>query len=201
MNLSYARMYSIFYYFCAKTNNTFMKKLSILTFCLLLSLVCFSQQEPQQLSKFDVSRLEFGGNFGLSFGNYTTSVIIAPQVGYVFNPRFSAGAGVNYSYYRYSLDSYNKSSLNYMGFNVYGRVKPVNPVVLQVQPEVYRVWGSSYGSSVSRLVSTLLVGGGIIVPIGNRAGISMMLYYDLIQDNYSPYKDRIIYSVGYTVTF
>ena len=177
-----------------------MKKLII---CILYSLftgICFSQTPPQQTSKFDITKLEFGGNFGLSFGSNATSVVIAPQVGYAFDPHFSAGIGVNYSYYRYSSDSYNKTSLNYMGFNAYGRIKPANPIVLQIQPEIYRVWGSSYGSSISQVVPTLLVGGGVIVPVGKSSGIFMMLYYDIVQNNYSPYGNRIFYSVGYTVS-
>jgi len=178
-----------------------MKRLIICVLYSFCTVICFSQTTQQQPPKFDINKLEFGGNFGLSFGNNATSIVIAPQVGYMLDPRFSAGIGVNYSYYRYSPDSYYTSNLNYMGFNVYGRVKPVNTIVLQIQPEVYRMWGSSYGSSVSQLVSTLLVGGGVILPIGEKAGISMMLYYDLVQNQYSPYGNRLFYSVGYVVTF
>jgi hypothetical protein len=177
-----------------------MKKLIICGLYSLFAVICFGQVTQLQPSKFDPKRLEYGGNFGLSFGNNATTVIIAPQVGYAFDPRFSAGIGVNYSYYRYSPDSYGNVSLNYMGFDVYGRVKPFNPIVLQVQPEIYHMWGSSYGSSISQIVPTLLVGGGLTVPLGNgRGGILMMLYYDLVQNQYSPYGNRLFYSVGYTV--
>lgn len=177
-----------------------MRKLIICVFYLLSGGICFSQVTTKQPSKFDVSKLEYGGNFGLSFGSNATSVIIAPQVGYVLDPRLSAGIGVNYSYYRYSSDLFNSTmSLNYMGFNVYGRVRPVNPIQLQIQPEIYRMWGSSNGSSISKLVSTLLAGAGVIIPLGNGGGISLMLYYDLIQNDYSPYGDRLFYSVGYTI--
>ena len=179
-----------------------MKKLIIYVLCLLPATVCFSQvTPPQQPSKFDPKRLEFGGNFGLSFGSDASAVIIAPQVGYLLSPHFSVGAGVNYSYYHYSPDSYGSSSFNYMGLNLYGRIQPFNPLVIKVQPELYRMWGSSYGSSVSKLVPTFLVGGGIVVPVGNRGGILMMLYYDLAQNDYSPYGNRIFYSVGYTFGF
>jgi hypothetical protein len=177
-----------------------MKQLITCTLFLLSSVICFSQTTPQQTSQFDINKLEFGGNLGFSFGNNYSSVIISPQVGYALDPHFSAGLGVNYSYYRYSYDSYNKSSLNYMGFNLYGRVKPANNIVLQMQPEIFRVWGSSYDSSVSELVTTLLIGGGVIIPMGNRRGISMMLYYDLVQNKYSPYRNGIFYSVGYTIS-
>lgn len=174
-----------------------MKKLIICTLFLLSTGICFSQSTIKQPSKFDISKLEFGGNFGLSLGDDATSIIIAPQVGYRFDPRFSAGLGVNYTYY-----SYSGEKLNYMGFSVYGRVNPFNPLVLQVQPEIYRMWGSSNGSSIeSRIVSTLLLGGGIIIPLGAGRGVTMMLYYDVANSEYSPYGNRLFYSVGYTLTF
>ena len=175
-----------------------MKKLIICALCSLSIHICFSQATLSQASKFDPAKLEFGGNFGLSFGNNTTSVVIAPQTGYAYDPRFSAGVGVNYSYYRYSTSTYNSTKLNYMWFNVYGRIRPVQSIVLQVQPEFYRMWGTSNGLSISQPVTTLLVGGGVTVPLGNRGGILLMLYYDLVQNDYSPYGDRLFYSVGYT---
>ncbi|MCL1932202.1 MAG: hypothetical protein FWF53_00095 [Candidatus Azobacteroides sp.] len=179
-----------------------MKKLIICVLYLLLSgSACFSQVTEKQPSKFDVSKLEYGGNFGLSWGGDATTIIIAPQVGYVFDPHFSGGVGINYSYYNHSPDSYNRTSLNYMGFNVYGRVRPVNPIQLQIQPEIYRMWGSSRDLSLSKLVPTLLAGAGVIIPLGNGGGVSLMLYYDLLQSQYTPYRDGIFYSVGYTVQF
>jgi hypothetical protein len=176
-----------------------MKKQILYTLCLLSVVTCYGQTTAQQPSNFDFSKLELGGNFGLSFGNDASSVIIAPQIGYVFTPKLSAGVGVNYSYYRYSPNPHNRISLNYMGFNAYGRVKPANPIVLQIQPEIFRTWGSSYGTSISQFVATLLVGGGVVIPTGNNGGISLMLYYDLVQNNYSPYRDGLYYSVGYAV--
>jgi len=173
-----------------------MKKLIICALYSLSAMICFSQTTPPQAPKLDVSRLEFGGNLGVSWGNKVSAITIAPQVGYVFDPNLSAGAGVSYSYYRFSSKSYGSTSLNYMGLNAYGRIKPFYPLVLQIQPEIYRTWGSSYGSSVSHLVPTFLLGGGVILPVGS---ISLMLYYDLVQSKYSPYGNGFFFSVGYII--
>jgi len=174
-----------------------MKRLIIYTVFLLSIAICYGQSSTQQPSKFDKNKLEYGGNLGLSFGKYngsnSTSIIIAPQVGYKFDPRFSAGTGVNYSYY-----SWDDTKRNYFGFNVYGRVRPFNPLVLQIQPEIYRMWGSIYGESISELVPVLLIGGGVSIPIGSRSSMIMMLHYDVIQKYYTPYGNRIFYSVGYS---
>jgi len=173
-----------------------MKRLIICILWLLPAVIGFSQTTPRQPYKFDPSKLEFGGNFGLAFGNRASSVIIAPQVGYAFDSHLSAGAGVNYSYYHYS-DYYGSTSLNYMGLNVYARAKPIQPIVLQIQPEIYRMWGSAG----SQIVPTLLVGGGVIIPMGGAGGMMLMLYYDVAQNSWSPYGNGIFYSVGYTVYF
>ena len=173
-----------------------MKRLIFYTVFFLSVAASYSQPTEKQPFKFDKSKLEYGGNLGLSIGSNATSIIIAPQLGYRFDPRFSAGAGVNYSYY-----SYSSNKLNYTGFNIYGRVRPFNPFVLQVQQEIYRMWGSIEGESVSEIVPAFLGGAGITIPFGSSGGMTMMIFYDLAQNKYSPYGNRLFYSVGYTFGF
>jgi len=160
--------------------------------------ICVSISAQEGTSGFDKNKLLFGGALGLSFGSNSTVVNIAPQIGYQFNSYFAAGAGFSYNYFSYS-DRLENWSQNYFGFNLYGRATPVKYVALQVQPEIHRMWASYL--SESRIVPCMLVGGGIIMPAGARGGISMMFYYDLIQDEFSPYYDRLIYSVGYVFNF
>lgn len=144
-------------------------------------------------SVFDKNRLEFGGIFGASFGNKTTSVKISPQVGYAFTDNFSAGLGVGYIYYDYD----NRYSENYAGMNLYGRFRPWRYIMIQAQPEIYRTWGDSK----SEIVTCFLIGGGVVFPVGNFGGVTLSLSYDLIQNDRSPYNDKIIYSLGYTIGF
>ena len=78
-----------------------MKKyLLLLTLLTTVFLQTQAQEEdepdpPKQ--GFDKSKLFFGGNFGLSFGN-STFINVSPQVGYRFNQYVAAGAGVNFNY-------------------------------------------------------------------------------------------------------
>ena len=155
-----------------------------------------SNQENK--SGFDKSKLVFGGALGLSFSDNYTVVNIAPQIGYQFSQYLAAGVGVAYNYYSYSYYS-EKWSYNYLGFNLYSRITPVKYIALQVQPEIYRMWASDLPQS--RMVPCVLVGGGAILPVGAKGGISMMLYYDLIQDDFSPYRDQLVYSIGYVFNF
>jgi len=148
-------------------------------------------------SGFDKRNLVFGGGLGLSFGNDYTSFIIAPQVGYRFNNYFTAGAGISYSYY-----SFNNWSQNYLGANIYARVTPISYIALQIQPEIYKMWaGDRFNNTISKTVPCLLVGGGAILPTGRNSAVSMMLYYDLVQNEYSPYFNRLVYSIGYIFSF
>jgi len=169
--------------------------LSILSVALFICASVSAQENP---SGFDKNKLLFGGSLGLSFGNYYTVINIAPQVGYQFNPYFAVGGGFSYNYFKYSSHFENWSQ-NYFGMNLFGRVTPVKYVALQVQPEVHRMWASHLPES--RIVPCLLVGGGAIMPAGTRGGVSMMFYYDLIQNRYSPYHDQLVYSVGYIFSF
>ena len=134
-----------------------------------------------------------GGSCGVSFGDYT-SVDVSPQVGYCWNEFFSAGGGVNYNYHHSS----NQYDMNYLGVNVFGRVNPVRYIALQIQPELKGSWGKSYGKKIGfRYVPTMLVGGGGVIPTGTGS-ISVMFYYDVIQDKYSPYGKNWVCSVGYS---
>ena len=134
-----------------------------------------------------------GGSCGVSFGDYT-SVDVSPQVGYCWNEFFSAGGGVNYNYHHSS----NQYDMNYLGVNVFGRVNPVRYIALQIQPELKGSWGKSYGKKIGfRYVPTMLVGGGGVIPTGTGS-ISVMFYYDVIQDECSPYGKNWVCSVGYS---
>lgn len=138
-------------------------------------------------------RWSLGGSFGMSFGDYT-SIDVSPQVGYHWNEFFAAGGGISYNYH-HSSKNYD---MNYLGVNIFGRVTPVKYIALQVQPEIKASWGKAYERKIDlRYVPVMLVGGGGIIPTG-MGSLSVMFYYDVIQDKYSPYGKNWICSVGYS---
>lgn len=169
-------------------------KRAVLLFSLLATIVIsgFSQ-------KFDASRLSVGGNFSLQFGDYTV-VGVSPQVGYDFSKYFTAGAGFGYTYLKDKHYDY-KWSNSYLSFDVFGRIYPVEYLVIGIQPEISRMWqnikyndGAKF--SESKFVPSFLVGGGV-----RLGGMIAMIQYDVVQDKNSPYGDNIFYSVGYTFRF
>lgn len=171
-----------------------MKKVGLL----FLLLLCVTVGKAQ----FDASRVTLGGGLGLQFGDYTV-VNIAPQVGYNVSSYLNAGAGFTYSYYSRKYDhSSLKQSSNYLGFNLYGLIYPIPYVVLKVQPEVNRMWQTNeerttgYKETTEEFMFVCLVGGGL------RLGpVTAMLQYDVVQNEYSPYGNKLFYSVGYTFSF
>lgn len=153
-------------------------------------------KKAPQRSSFDPSRLEFGGSLGLQFGDYTT-VNISPEIGYRFTNYLSAGIGIGYTYA--SEDRYNLEIKEHYGsFNVYGTLYPTSFLIFSVRPEMSRVWQTvkyrDYSVSDSKFVPSVVVGGGV------RLGpMVVQIKYDVVQDDYSPYGNRIFYSVGYTI--
>ncbi len=157
----------------------------------------------QTKSSFDKNKLFFGGNLGLQFGDYTL-VDISPQVGYAFNQYFAAGLGLTYTYL--NSDYYNyEYSRSYAGINLFAQVYPIRNIILAVQPEANYLWGKDkypgYEVSDNRFVPALVIGAGVRFPVGNVGGMVMMLQYDVIQDDYSPYGNNVFYTVGYTFGF
>jgi len=170
-----------------------MKKISAFLFFLVAGIITAQAQ-------FQTSRLTFGGGVGVQFGDYTL-VNVAPQVGYDFNKYLNAGAGFTYTYYSNKYDSWREKN-SYLGFNLYGKVYPIPYVVLMVQPEINRMWRTleyrptHKKNKEEEFVPVVLVGGGV------RLGpITAMIQYDVVQDENSPYGDRLFYSVGYTFNF
>ncbi len=157
----------------------------------------------------DPSRLYFGGNFGLTFGNFTF-VNVSPQVGYRLNEQFSVGTGINFIYqsskYNYGSNNYDKSEYAYVGLGVFGRFNPIKFLLLNVQPEMNYVWGNtkyvrpqnSYEyKQEGKFVPSLLAGVGAALPTGGRGALIAMIQYDLIQNDLSPYGKNPFFSFGF----
>lgn len=156
------------------------------------------------------SRWFTGGNFGLSFGNFTF-INISPQIGYRFTERFAAGGGVNFQYIsnrtRINNTTTYRSNRGVGGLNVFGRVYPIQQLMLQVQPEANYVWGKDRDFVAGqefrfggRMVPSLLLGGGAVLPAGRNAMI-LSVFYDVVQNPDAPYGNRPIVNIGYNIGF
>lgn len=194
-----------------------MKLLGLTLFGLMLMVHVMGQEKenekPEQPAEgevvkkkkgLDPERLFFGGNFGVTFGNFTF-INISPQVGYHVSPMFSAGAGVNFIYQSdkyYSGSREVKNTLGYAGLNIFGRLNPYKFILLNAQPELNYVWGTTRVEGLSdskidpRFVPSFLVGVGAALPMGGRGRMIAMLQYDIIQDKFSPYGRNAFFTFG-----
>lgn len=162
-------------------------------------------QDEEPRKGFDRDKLFFGGNFGLAFGSNNTLVNVSPQVGYRFNQYLAAGAGVNFIYSSYKFWGY-KTNYGVTGLNVFGRVYPFEYAFLQLQPELNYNWGKykfddgSEEKLKGEFTPSLLGGVGAAIPAGRGAFI-IMVQYDLLQKDRSPYGNRAFYNFGYNFGF
>ena len=190
-----------------------MRNIAFGLLLLALSFSAWGQDETEGEKKgFQKERLFVGGNFGLTFGNYTL-INISPQVGYRFTDFFSAGLGINGQYisvksYFTNGQEYSRTSQGVTGLNVFGRIYPVDQIMIQVQPEANYVFGNiKYydGRSPDKIkldaviAPSLLLGGGAVLPAG-RGSFIASVFYDVLQHKNSPYGARPIYNFGYNIS-
>lgn len=192
---------------------THMKHILFSSLLFLLSLTALAQdteegKEEEPKKGFQKEALFVGGNFGLSFGDYTV-INLSPQLGYRFNRFLAAGVGINGQYVsvrdRYvNGGTFRKTSQGVVGLNLFGRVYPIEQVMLQVQPEFNYIFGKeTYFDTNPRteykmdaeIIPSLLLGGGVVIP-GGRSSAMIYLMYDVLQKDNSPYGKKPFINFG-----
>jgi len=187
-----------------------MKRFVLLVGFVFCATVLSAQQEEDEEQKgFSRDKMFIGGNFGLSFGDYTL-INVSPQLGYRFNRFIAAGVGINGQYVSikerdFSGNPFRRVSQGVIGLNVFGRVYPINNIMLQLQPELNYIFGNQrfYNPRQdfkidAEIVPSLLAGGGVVLPSGNSAFI-ISVFYDLLQKENSPYGKQPFISFGYNI--
>lgn len=170
-----------------------MKKSITTLVTILLMVVAIGDVEGQERKRW-----RFGGSVGFNFTDSYNNIRISPQVGYSFSNFFMLGMGVSYSHYK-NKDYDNKT--NYLGANINARIFPFRYLTAFVQPEIQHRWGTSgHHKSKTSTFGTCLVGGGIAIPVGFGNFIAEV-YYDVLQNRYTPHGKNIGYSVGYSFAF
>lgn len=184
-----------------------MRKVKLIVILIFTSISLFAQDE--QVSKgFNKENLFVGGNFGLSFGDYTF-INLSPQLGYHFNRFLAAGIGINGQYINintrnYDGSLYSRTQQGVVGLNIFGRVYPFRQFMVQIQPEANYVFGQETFYQPEKqvfkldavIVPSVLAGGGFVLPSG-RGELIISIFYDVLNRVNSPYGNRPIYNIGY----
>lgn len=143
-------------------------------------------------------RLFIGGGFGFGISSYSTSLMVAPEIGYRLSPSFDIGTRLNYTYYRYN-DDLLKYSTNNFGIAGFGRYYLFffNDLFLHAEFEalnyeqVYLDYNYQVDHKERTWVSSLFVGGGYRQWIGNTAFVGITVLWNLLDDINSPYANPI----------
>jgi hypothetical protein len=185
-------------------------KLFMALFFSALILPSYCQISTEDNSRF-WDRIYFGGNFGLAFGTIT-QIDISPIAGYRITPRFSAGVGGTYQYYKeeikYVHGTYKWETSIYGGkvFGTYVLLDEKNTflpfnlgsIILQSECEIlnvetYRLNQAGYYINAGReWICNILAGGGIRQRIGERSSIDLMILWNLNDTPFSPYSNPVI---------
>lgn len=181
------------------------KLLPLLLFVVILgfsipSYAQFGQPDSKQSdNEFKMSkRLFIGGGLGFGMSSYSTSLWIAPEVGYRISPSFDIGLRFTYNYYHYNDDLVKFSTNNY-GSSLFARYYLFffNDLFLHAE---YEVLSYEYGNYVNlngdvettrEWVSGLFLGGGYRQWIGSNAFIGITILWNVLDDINSPYSNPI----------
>ena len=149
-----------------------------------------------------MDRIYFGGGFGAQFGNITY-IDISPAIGYMITRQLSGGVGISYRYYH---NKYLDYKTNIYGGRVFIRQNfsvMKLPLFLYAEYEnlnyEYVVGQTQDGFITKReWIPGILLGGGLFQQIGNKAGFTVMILYNVIYDeSRTPYNNPVI-RAGFT---
>ncbi len=188
--------------------NARIKKSFIIVICILLNMLHVQTFSQRSFG----SKVFFGGNLGLQFGNLTL-VDISPLIGYRLTEDIDIGVSITYKYYKvkdyyYYLqgNKYFDLEANILGGGIFGRYHFTETLFAHAEIEYlnfnqdnYIIYNNGIVKENENIgISSVLVGGGYKQAIGGNSFLTIMLLYNLNETNNSPYSNPII-RVGFAV--
>jgi hypothetical protein len=147
-------------------------------------------------------RFYVGGYLGLQFGTYT-SIDISPLLGYRITPDFNVGIGLLYTYTsfdygppvgQHGYSSWGgRLSTNYTLFNLIS-------LGVEYQYRTVELYNSFENSFQNQGVNVLFLGGGFRQKVGRNTFMFIMAYYDILQEQYTPYPN-VVFRIGVSAGF
>ncbi|NRD18913.1 alpha-ketoglutarate decarboxylase [Winogradskyella eckloniae] len=168
------------------TNLSLLYSIKIKIFTIFLSFFtfCVIAQSDTSTNNF-WNNVEFGGGFGLNFGDGYFSTAISPNALYRFSPYIATGVGLNFSYSQQK--DFFKSTV--LGASVIGLFNPYEVVQISTEFEQLHVRRNFNQNFVSNpdddyWYPALFIGLGY-----SSNNVTIGLRYDVLYD-----KDKSIYS-------
>jgi hypothetical protein len=178
-------------------------------------------KKKKEDQKFSADKIIVGGGLGLSFGTIT-NISVMPKIGYRFTENFAAGIGLGYNYFRwknyYEIPDTNGAVQNYdyktsmYSVSVWARYVVWRNLFAHLEYEHNFMSFTDYGfdpggsgtivgNKINYNAGSLLVGAGIRQPVGDRFSVTFAIYYDVLQNEYSPYYKRVFPQIGFYMNF
>jgi len=155
---------------------------------LLPTLLIYGQNEGERFA----DRLMYGGDFYLQFGTIR-QVILSPRVAYKFTEKYSAGVGISFMYYdnkNYNNETFVYGGSLFMDYTLFNFVfahcetESLNMETYDLAPFSTTKW-----IATREWVTGVYVGGGISIPMGERAKTVLMVLYNLNQTRDTPFSN------------
>jgi len=184
-------------------------------------------KKQHQKEGFDASRLIFGGGFILGAGDIT-NLGVSPIIGYRITDNWSAGIGIAYQYLKikgyYELYDPNTSSYSdyplqsnifypsvWTRYMLFRNLNFIGDIFVDAEFEydMMRFKDYTYDATYTNIISEntninvpcLLLGVGVKEPLTDRVSLVVMGLYDVLQQNYSPYRGTFDLRFGVNVGF
>jgi hypothetical protein len=164
-----------------------------------------TNQEQKQKQEF-LQRISLGGYLGVQFGTIT-NVEITPIVTYEVATPFYVGVGFTYMYYR-DKRYYPEYSSSGIGGRLFARYHIWQDLFVQAEYDPLNLSYYDYyydnagnlirGPKSNTWVHDLLVGAGYRQWIGGRAFATLVIFWNVNESLYSPYRNPII-RIGFGV--
>lgn len=168
----------------------------------------------KEIKGYDPDKLVIGGGLNLGYSGDYANVGISPKVGYRFTSFLAAGVGLGYQFYKaYDYSTYYNNSvsqyLNIIYPGIWAKCTVYNPIFLTTDFEFditkHSYYEPDYSTGVLQkgpkqtetvTAACWLVGAGFKQPLGGRTCATFEIMYDVIQADYSPYKQTLVYRAG-----
>ena len=138
-------------------------------------------------------RVFLGGNIGAQFGS-VTFLDLSPNMGVYLtkNRKLSAGLGLTYQYLNVKQGA-TKYDTHTFGGRLFGRYIIWKGVTTQAEFEMLSLecYRQYYGLQRNGIPG-LLIGVGYTQSIVRRAGISFLVFYNLLQNQCAPYRNPVM---------
>jgi len=152
-----------------------------------------SGQKKQQKKKENVAKVNrwfAGGMIGGGFSSTNSYFEVAPIVGYRVTPDFHVGSRITYIYNSYTVPPFgDRYTAHHYGASIFTRYTFLRFLMAQVEYEALSV---DYYDINRRWVQSLFVGGGLYQSMGGRGFATVAIYYNILDDQYSPYNNPIV---------